>query len=145
MIVAPLLFQAAFNYALYPPVIGQSSRLSELAPMGNRRFIKSSGTSLSADHPCYRSCVVSEPEPELSPCRISRPICPVEEGTSSAGTSPTVGRSSSPDGYPLGIVRFNCCPPARADGHHWRLYKTFINHSPMGEVSARVVKHGQRR
>jgi len=37
------------------------------------------------DHPCYRDCVVSEPLPELSPGRISRPICPVEEGSSSAG------------------------------------------------------------
>jgi len=51
MIVPPLLFQAAFNYALYPPVSGRSSRLYEFAPMRSRRFIISLGTSLSADHP----------------------------------------------------------------------------------------------
>lgn len=73
-VVPPLLFQAAFDYALYPPVPSSSSRLYEFAPMRCRRFTKSSGMSLSADHPVYRSCVVSGPLPKLSPCRISRLI-----------------------------------------------------------------------
>ena len=67
MVVAPLLFQTAFNYAFYPPVAGRSSRLYELAPMGSRRFTKSPGTSPPSGSSFDRSCVVSEPMPQLSP------------------------------------------------------------------------------
>ena len=80
VIVPPLLFQAAFNYALYPPVTGRSTRLYEFAPMRCRRFTISSGMSLSSDHPVDRGCVVSGPLPRLSPYRISRFILPCGGG-----------------------------------------------------------------
>ena len=44
-VVAPLLFQTAFNYASYPQVPGRSTLLCGLAPVGSRRFTKSRGTS----------------------------------------------------------------------------------------------------
>lgn len=45
MVVAPLLFQTAFNFASNPPVSGRSPRLCGLAPMGSRRFTISPGMS----------------------------------------------------------------------------------------------------
>lgn len=45
MVVAPLLFQTAFNFASNPPVSSRSPRLCGLAPMGSRRFTKSPGMS----------------------------------------------------------------------------------------------------
>lgn len=99
MLVPPLLFQAAFDYALYPPVRGTSTRLYEFAPMRCRRFTISSGTSLSAGHPVYRGCVVSGPLPKLSPYRISRFILPCGGGKFLSRTrGPTVGRPTSLDG-----------------------------------------------
>ena len=109
-VVGPLLFQATFNYAPYPPVHGLSYRLYGLAPMGSRRFTGSSGTSLSADHPVDRVRVVSGPLPGLSPGRISRPILPVGGGTFLSQVKDlTVGRPPSPSDT-LKIYRyFICC------------------------------------
>lgn len=51
-VVGPLLFQATFNYALYPPVPGRSYRLSEFAPVGCRRFTNSSrNVIVNTNHP----------------------------------------------------------------------------------------------
>lgn len=99
MVVAPLLFQTAFNYAFYPPVAGRSPRLYELAPMGSRRFTIFPGTSPPSGSSLAGTVSF------LSPCHgsrrtgLPRSILPWEEGTSSAGAeAPTVSRPPSPDG-----------------------------------------------
>ncbi len=102
MVVAPLLFQTAFNYAFYPPVAGRSSRLYELAPMGSRRFTKSPGTSPPGGSSFDRICVVSGPLPRLSPYRIAPVHLALGGGNFLSWLAPTVGRPPSPDNRPNG-------------------------------------------
>lgn len=140
-VVAPLLFQTAFNFALYPPVAGISSRLYELAPMRSRRFTKSPGTSLPTQVILSAGTVSF-----LGPCQGSRlteflsSSLPVEEGTSSAGSEdPTVSCPLSIDTRILDWMFYLFRYPKSGSA------KRLINNMKIGELTARVVKHGQRR
>ena len=62
-VVVPLLFQAAFNLAPYPPVLRLSFQLFGLAPVGSHRFTKSWGTSPSTDHPLTQAVSFLRPCP----------------------------------------------------------------------------------
>ena len=97
MVVAPLLFQTAFNYASNPPVSGRSPRLCGLAPMGSRRFTKSSGTSPPCGSSFDRVCVVSGPLPQLSPYRLTPIHLALGGGNFLSWHMPTVGRPPSPN------------------------------------------------
>ena len=107
MVVAPLLFQTAFNYASNPPVSGRSPRLCGLAPMGSRRFTKSSGTSPPGGSSFYRVCVVSGPLPQLSPYRLTPIHLALGGGNFLSWHMPTVGRPPSPNGPTICFSRYN--------------------------------------
>ena len=106
MVVAPLLFQTAFNYASNPPVSGRSPRLCGLAPMGSRRFTKSSGTSPPGGSSFDRVCVVSGPLPQLSPYRLTPIHLALGGGNFLSWHMPTVGRPPSPNVQPICFSRY---------------------------------------
>ena len=164
--VAPLLFQAAFNFAPYPPVVEHSSRPFGLAPMGSRRFTISPGTSLSSDHPAPAAVSF------LSPCPSSRPVGFPDPSRSRRRELPQ--RDPVPPSAALHLLTgttrtswFNYSPSRRYlafDGHGgcigmlalpWALrrrncdvpccWESIISSAGMGMLTARVVKHGQRR
>ncbi len=102
MVVAPLLFQTAFNFASYPRVPGRSSPLCGLAPVGSRRFTKSRGTSPPDGSSCLpglcRFCALATAL-AVSDFRIHLAL---GGGNFLSWLAPTVGRPPSPD---IGTMR----------------------------------------
>lgn len=95
-VVAPLLFQTAFNFASYPQVPGRSTLLCGLAPVGSRRFTKSRGTSPPGGSSCQpglcRFCALATAL-AVSDFRIHLTL---GGGNFLSWLAPTVGRPPSP-------------------------------------------------
>lgn len=72
-VVGPLLFQATFNCAPYPPVLSGHPGCLGLLRWGVAVSPYPQGTSSPDDSSCPRGCVVSVPLPQLSPNHFRGP------------------------------------------------------------------------
>ncbi len=126
MVVAPLLFQVAFNFAFYPRVPGRSPPLYELAPMGGRRFTKSPGTSPSDGSSLLPGlCRFWALATALAVQACACPSCPWRRELPQPSLRITVGHPPSPNALSLwSRCKKGCC--GDEDSAPWIEYSNHI-------------------